>query len=336
MVKLIKEFQRAGFPLTMLKIRKMAFDYAQAHKLLGFNQRSNKAGRSWAKYFLSRHPDIKIKKSHHLSLARAMCANAPNVSKWFDTEYKPLLRELGINSPEQIWNCDETGVTNMPNEDMVLGEVGFPAQKTVACEQGELSTILTYVNGVGNVCPPLVIHKGIRVQQYWEEGKPADFQLAATPSGYIDKHRFHLYAVKWVIWMKTKGFLGRNNVLVLDSHKSHVYNISFLEEMIENKISVISIPPHTSHIVQPLDSVPFAEFKRNWNAEMDEYNFDSHGQALPKGQFFPLLTKVWKRSMSVPAIQAGFRKTGIYPVNFHAIDQRKFGPAKPSDRSRCK
>ena len=260
---LIKNFQRSGFPLTMQKVRRLAFDFAQAHKLKGFNRNSNKADRSWAKYFLSRHKDIKIKKSHHLSVARAMCANEPNIRKWFDTEYKPLLRELGINSPEQIWNCDETGVTNVPNEDMVVAEVGFPSQKTVSAEQGELSTILTFVNGVGNVCPPLIIHKGQRVQQYWEEGKPVDFTLAATTSGYIDKHRFHIYSLKWVIWMKNRGFLGRKNVLILDSHKSHVYNIGFLEEMVENHISVISIPPHTSHLVQPLDSTPFADFKRH-------------------------------------------------------------------------
>ena len=34
--------------------------------------------------------------------------------------------------------------------------------------------------------------------------------------------------------------------------------------MKENDIHVLAIPPHTSHLVQALDSTPFAEFKCCW------------------------------------------------------------------------
>ena len=40
-----------------------------------------------------------------------------------------------------------------------------------------------------------------------------------------------------------------------------MYNVTFYEEMKENNIHVLAIPPHTSHLVQALDSTPFAEFK---------------------------------------------------------------------------
>ena len=49
-----------------------------------------------------------------------MAANEPNVHKWFD-KYQEVLKDLGINSPEQIWSGDETGVQNVPKEQSVLG-----------------------------------------------------------------------------------------------------------------------------------------------------------------------------------------------------------------------
>ena len=74
-----------------------------------------------------------------------MAANEPNVHKWFD-EYEEDLKDLGINSPEQIWSGDETGVQNVPKEQLVVGVTGTPASQTVSGEQGETSTILSFVN----------------------------------------------------------------------------------------------------------------------------------------------------------------------------------------------
>ena len=48
----------------------------------------------------------------------------------------------------------------------VLAQKWISANQIVSGEQGETSTILTFVNGIGDVCPPMVIQKGQRVQQY--------------------------------------------------------------------------------------------------------------------------------------------------------------------------
>ena len=92
-----------------------------------------------------------------------MAANEPIVRKWF-LEYKKVLNDLKINSPEQIWSGDETGVQNVPKEEVVLCAKGKKAYQTVAAEQGEMSIILTFINGISYVVPPMVIHKSERVQ----------------------------------------------------------------------------------------------------------------------------------------------------------------------------
>ena len=58
-------------------------------------------------------------------------------------------------------------------------------------EQGETSTILTFVNAAGQSVPPLVIHKGARVQETWHLKAPSQMKLAATERGYITKSKFH-------------------------------------------------------------------------------------------------------------------------------------------------
>ena len=87
---------------------------------------------------------------------------------------------------------------------------------------------------------------------------------------------------------------------------------------------MLAIPPHTSHIVQALDSTPFAQFKKPWQRHLKEWNFDNKVKCLPKGSFWEVFWPAWSCSMTVGNIQSGFRKTGVYPVNYNAIDKSKF------------
>ena len=103
--------------------------------------------------------------------------------------------------PEQIWSGDETGVQSIPKEDKFLGEVKKPLVNQVPADQGETSTVLTFVNTVGRVCPPMVIHKGQRVQREWATNMPISVRLAATTKGYITKQKFHEYGVCFVKYL---------------------------------------------------------------------------------------------------------------------------------------
>ena len=91
-----------------------------------------------------------------------MAANEPNICNWFK-EYQQVIKTCGIVSPEQIWSGDETGVQNVPKEEKFPGEAKKPMYNQTPPDQGEMSTVLTFVNAVGRVCPPMVIHKGQRV-----------------------------------------------------------------------------------------------------------------------------------------------------------------------------
>ena len=142
-----------------------------------------------------------------MSIAHAMAANEVNIRNWFK-EYIQVVRNLGIVSPEQIWSGNETGVQNVPKEDKFLGEVKKPLVNQVPADPGETSTVLTFVNTVGRVSPPMVIHKGQHVQREWATNMPISVRLAATTKGYITKHKFHEYTVSFVKYLTLFNILG--------------------------------------------------------------------------------------------------------------------------------
>ena len=131
-----------------------------------------------------------------------------------------------------------------------------------------MSTVLTFVNAAGQSVPPLIIHKGQHVQKTWQLKTPGNMKITATERGYITKSKFHEYSLHFVKFLKASGLADKTNLLIIDGHKSHLYNLSLYEAMRANNIEILTILPHTSHLLQPLDSVLFAQFKKYWESNI--------------------------------------------------------------------
>ena len=65
--------------------------------------------------------------------------------------------------------------------------------KLLAADQGETSTIFTFVSGVSRVIPLMVIHEGEQVQEAWTQDVPVRVHITLTSEGYITKQKFHEY-----------------------------------------------------------------------------------------------------------------------------------------------
>ena len=156
-----------------------------------------------------------------------MSGNEPNVAKWF-REYKQVLHDLHIVSPEQIWSGDESGVQNIPKERKVIAVAKKLCVSTVGAEKGETTSILTFVNGVGLWVPPMIIHKGSRVQVAWLQDCPVGVRVGASSKEYITEEKFLEYGVRFIQCLRSHKLLDRKHLLIIDFHKSHIYNMAFL------------------------------------------------------------------------------------------------------------
>ena len=85
------------------------------------------------KFFFRRHPEVRVKKVHNLSVNWAICANPAVIKKFFE-QYQSELQCLKIDDPKQIWNVDESGCQDVLKEELVVGETGIPASTIVGKE----------------------------------------------------------------------------------------------------------------------------------------------------------------------------------------------------------
>ena len=314
-----------GFPLTRSEIRQLAFEYANSHGIHSFREKKQSAGYYWFNNFL---------KAENLSAARAMAVNETQVLKWFET-YGERLNSLGVkDNPSHLWNFDETGMQNIHDAKKVVGLTGKQVNNVTAMEKGVTSTYLAGINAVGTAVPPMIIRKGKVVGKNWKNGAPYGTVVRATETGWITKEVFLEYGQLFVKFLKDQNLMdGLPHVVVMDNHHCHAFNLEFLQLMKDNNIVVFGLPSHTSHILQPLDKVPFAILKSKWNEEMRLYTRNTGGKALTKPELFRVFNPAFIKALTTEHAQAGFRGTGLFPVNAKAIDIVAFAPSKTTERS---
>ena len=75
--------------------------------------------------------------------------------------------------------------------------------------------MLTFVSGEGKVVPPMIIHKGKRVQEDWVRKAPGDVRVAATTRGYITKAKFHEYGLRFAHYLRQQELNDRPNMLIV-------------------------------------------------------------------------------------------------------------------------
>ena len=80
-------------------------------------------------------------------------------------------------------------------------------------------------------------------------------------------------------------------------------------------ILLFCLPPHSSHLLQPVDVGFFSPMKSNWKQAVAKYQLQNPGT---------FVNKTVKRTTLVQA----FKQSGIYPVDRRAISSSKFGPSQ--------
>ena len=111
-------------------------------------------------------------------------------------------------------------------------------------------------------------------------------------------------------------------LLLMDDHSSH-YQPSAIHRAAEEGIIMFVLPPHTSHLTQPLDKGCFGPLKMHWKKECWEFLVSHPGQVVTRYQFSAIFSRAWANSMTMSNVVAGFRTAGVYPVNRLAVEGKK-------------
>ena len=239
------------FGLSTRDVRRLAFDVAQkagvAHP---FNFDKGLAGKDWMYGFFARHRDLSIRKAQATNIARAVGFNRPKVLEFFQV-YSVVFSIFSF-PPSNIWNMDETGVTNVHRPHNIIATKGVrQVAKMTSGERGQMVTLICAMNAIGNYLPPMFIFPRVRMVEGLLTGSPPQSVGHANPSRWTDHELF----VKWLqhfVDATTALKLPAPHLIILDGHNSHK-SLAAVEFARTNGLHLLTLPPHCTHRMQPLD-----------------------------------------------------------------------------------
>ncbi|XP_056636655.1 uncharacterized protein LOC130445153 [Diorhabda sublineata] len=318
----LKTMEKWGWSLSRGEVLKIVGDYVKRNKLKT-PFKPGLPGEDWFLGFSKRY-GLSIKKPQSVEYARKKSLDPFIINKYFEL-LKNILDNLGLrDKPHLIWNLDESGFCMDPSKTKVVGKRGTAASRTTAGAGRENITVLMAGNAAGHKAPPLIIFK---VKNIWNEWVAPDGQgfpgttYAATANGWMESDIFLKYFEK--SFLKEIGD-ARPVLLIYDDHTSHV-DERLIECALQNNVTILKLPPHSSHLLQPLDLSVFRSLKSRWDTEVIEWQRHHQGQRIPKNHFSKLIGKVWMET-NPDIIISGFRKGGIFPYNSEVISKEHFDP----------
>ena len=253
LVKYIKDMQLRFFGLTRDAVCSLAYDYATVNKLnVPFNK-EKKAGPDWLESFLKRHPDLSIRQPESTSLARATEFNIVQVDRFFQLLRK-IISDCNI-APDKIFNMDETGISTVQKSSKINAQKGVKqVGKISSAERGKTVTAVCCVNSIDCCVPPIFIFSRKRLAPALMNDAPQGAKGFTTDSGWTDRKIFY----EWLVHFQ--DYVGASSekkcIIILDNHSSHMY-LPAINYARRHGIEFLTIPPHISHRLQPLDRTFF-------------------------------------------------------------------------------
>ena len=118
------------------------------------------------------------------------------------------------------------------------------------------------VNAIGWAIPPFIIFQGKNHLSAWykEDNLPNDWVIAVSENGWTT-NKLSLEWLKHFDAHTEKRTIGNYHLLTIDGHKSHNL-LDFQQYCKENKIITLCMPPHLSHLLQPLNVGCFSPLKK--------------------------------------------------------------------------
>jgi hypothetical protein len=303
----ILDLDSKGFPPRLSGVEDMA------NRLLA-DRDAPRVGTRWAANFVKRHPELTTRFNRRYDYQRALCEDSELICGWFSLVRNTILKH-GIQEAD-IYNFDETGFAmGVISTAMVITSAERSGRaRTKQPGNREWVTVIQGVNALGWAIPPFIILKGKYHLQSWYDDSPLpdNWILATSDNGWTTNER----GLEWVRHFDhhTKSrTIGAHRLLILDGHDSH-HSTDFEIYCKKNDIITLCMPPHSSHILQPLDIGYFSPLKAGYGKQIENM-MRANITHITKEAFLSAFYKAYQAAMTKQNIQGGFRGAGIVPFN---------------------
>ncbi|KAI1004041.1 hypothetical protein K3495_g4170 [Podosphaera aphanis] len=216
----------------------------------------------------------------------------------------------------------------------IKGITGAPDKSSTyrkAPEDREWVSIVETISDDGRRTRPLIIFKGAAPQSNWFEQEVSDWIYTTSQIGWT-ANRIAMGWLKTIFLPETKP---RDQtcwrILLVDGHESHT-NVDFQWECYQNKVHLVYMPPHTSHIPQPLDLSCFSPLKARYRQLIESLSTIYDTASLKKQRFTNCYNDDPHERLAVSRIKAGWRAAGLFPFNRQKGLRNRFTLPTPKQR----
>lgn len=223
---------------------------------------------------------------------------------------------------EDVYNFDETGFQ--------MGVIGTAkvvtgsqrAGKALVTQPGnrEWVTVVEAINASGWALPPMIIFAGKMHQATWYAALPSQWTIAVSENGWTTDE-------VGLIWLQTvfnehtkARTIGQYRLLILDGHGSHA-TPEFDRFCLDNAIITLCMPPHSSHLLQPLDVGCFSSLKRAYGHQV-EICMQLGRNHIDKLDFLEAFKPARAVAPSSSNIRNGFAAAGLVPYDLERVLSR--------------
>jgi hypothetical protein len=306
-VQYILDLDSKGFPPRLYGVEDMA------NRLLA-ERNAGRVGTRWASNFIKRQPQLTTRFNRKYDYQRAKCEDPKLIGEWFAL-VRNTIAKYGIVDTD-IYNFDETGFMMGVISTAMVVTSSERSGRAKAIQPGnrEWVTVIQAVNALGWSLPPFVVVKGVYILLSWyDEFKlPKHWRLSVSDNGWTT-NEIGLDWIKHFELHTQSRKVGGYRLLILDGHDSH-HSTEFELFCQDHNIITLCMPPHSSHILQPLDVGCFSPLKKSYGTQIE--GLMRGGQThITKEDFFPAFQVAFQESMTVQNVQGGFRGTGITPFD---------------------
>jgi hypothetical protein len=313
LVKWITRLSTVGCPITPPLTRDLAEEIQKRRVALSPLKRPYPPiGKRWLDRFRKRYPIISTISSRKIGACRFDALSYPTISAYFTA-----LSDLFIENsypPDAVFNVDESGFAlgDILSSKVLINKEDTRGFKKIPGRQ-EWITAIECIGASGVALPPLLIFKAKHTNTAWiPRSTPVRWKFSTSNSGWTSDN----HAYEWLTTLfdpETRRNDEKRRLLILDGHGSHL-TARFIAFCLDARIDLVCLPPHTSHILQPLDVGLFGPLKRALAREFDPL-FRLDTRRIPRVEWTAAFIRARENAFTPSNIRSSFRATGIYPIS---------------------